>query len=107
MPKNYLPKDRSAEVSGVLGSDPAKTNGFDVLLSESDIAEGSHVLHVVVKTAGGQLLDVNQGDVDGYDIVGIKPAGQTNPPSGDAAIVAIAAVGCIALAGVIVAKKVR
>ncbi len=100
-------KDRSGEVSAVLGSDPAKTNGFDVLLSESDIAEGTHVLHVVVKTKGGQLLDVNQGDVDGYSVVGTKAGGQSNPPSGDAAIIAIATIGCIALAGVVVAKKVR
>lgn len=100
-------KDRSNEVAAVIGSDPAKTNGFDVLLSEGDLAEGNHVLHVVVKTAGGQLLDVNQGDVDGYSVVGTKTGGQPNPPSGDAAIIAIAAVGCIALAGVVVAKKVR
>ena len=100
-------KDRSAEVSGVIGSDPAKTNGFDVLLNESDIAEGTHVLHVVVKTKGGKLLDVNQGDVDGYRVVGTKTGGQSNPPSGDAAIIAIATVACIALAGVVVAKKVR
>ena len=100
-------KDRSAEVSGAIGSDPAKTNGFDVLLSEGELAEGSHVLHVVVKTKGGKLLDVNQGDIDGYGIIGTKPATQTNPPSGDAAIIAIAAVACIALAGVVVAKKVR
>ena len=33
--------------------------------------------------------------------------GPSNPGSGDAAIIAIAAVGCIALAGVVVAKKVR
>ena len=31
----------------------------------------------------------------------------SNPHSGDAAIIAIAAVGCIALAGVVIAKKVR
>ena len=36
-----------------------------------------------------------------------EQGGQTNPPSGDAAVVAIAAVGCIALAGVVVSKKVK
>ena len=35
------------------------------------------------------------------------PAEPSNPGSGDAAIIAIAAVGCVALAGVVVAKKVK
>ena len=66
-------KDRSAEVSGVIGSDPAKTNGFDVRLSTNDIPAGEHVLHVVLKTAGGALLDVNQGSSDGFKVVGTGP----------------------------------
>ena len=39
-------------------------------------------------------------------LIGSAPEG-SNPGSGDAAIIAIAAVGCIALAGAVVAKKVK
>lgn len=56
------------------------------------------------------------GDMDGVFTVesvvfsDTDPAAQQggeNPGSGDAAIIAIAAVGCVALAGVVVAKKVK
>ena len=43
--------------------------------------------------------EVSGGDTTGGDV--------TPPPTADAAVIAIAAVACIALAGVVVAKKVR
>ena len=45
----------------------------------------------------------------GTGVAAEEPAEQPgeNPPSGDVAIIAIAAVGCVALAGVVVAKKVK
>ncbi len=100
-------EERSNEIVSVMHSDPAKTNGFNVQIAANELPAGEHVIHVVVKTAGGEFLDVNDGENDGFKVVGTKPVDEPNPPSGDAAIIAIATIGCIALAGVVVAKKVR
>ena len=100
-------QERSVEIVSVMGSDLDKTNGFNLTINESDLPEGEHVIHIVAKTGSGVLLDVNQDGSDGFTVLGTKPADQPNPPSGDAAIIAIATIGCIALAGVVVAKKVR
>ena len=96
-----------ADVQAYFGLERSVANGFDVRFSTNDLSEGEHTVHVVVKTESGKLFDVNPADSDGFSVTGTKPASQTNPPSGDAVTVAVAAVGCIALAGVVVAKKVR
>ena len=69
------------------------------------MSEGEHTVHVVVKTEGGKLLDVNKPGEDGFKVVGTGAA--ANPGTADAAVIAIAAVACVALAGVVIAKKVR
>ena len=45
--------------------------------------------------------------VEPYEEQAEQPVEPSNPGSGDAAVIAIATVGCIALAGVVVAKKAR
>ena len=97
--------DRSAEVSGVMGSDPAKTNGFEVKIAAADLPAGEHSISVIVKTKGGELLKVNKDEADTFTFVGTGAA--ANPGTADAAVIAIAAVACVALAGVVIAKKVR
>ena len=97
--------DRSAEVSGVMGSDPAKTNGFEVKIAAADLPAGEHSISVIVKTKGGELLKVNKDEADTFTFVGTGAA--ANPGTADAAVIAIAAVACVALAGVVIAKKVK
>ncbi len=102
--------DRSAEVSGVMGSDPAKTNGFDVKIAAADLPAGEHTVSVIVKTKGGELLKVNKDEADTFTFVGTgsEAEPETQPPAtADAAVIAIAAVACVALAGVVIAKKVK
>ena len=67
-------QERSAEIVSVMQSDPAKTNGFNVQIAASSVPAGEHVLHVVVKTKGGECLDVNQDDADGFKVVGTGDA---------------------------------
>jgi len=102
--------DRSAEVSGVMGSDPAKTNGFEVKIAAADLPAGEHTVSVIVKTKGGELLKVNKDEADTFTFVGTgseaEPETQS-PATADAAVIAIAAVACVALAGVVIAKKVK
>ena len=63
-------QERSAEIVSVMGSDPAKTNGFNVQVAKDSIPEGEHVLHVVVKSKGGACVDVNSDDSDGFKVTG-------------------------------------
>lgn len=97
--------DRSAEVSGVMSSDPAKTNGFEVKIAAADLPAGEHSISVIVKTKGGELLKVNKDEADTFTFVGTGAA--ANPGTADVAVIAIAAVACVALAGVVIAKKVK
>lgn len=97
--------DRSAEVSGVMSSDPAKTNGFEVKIAAADLPAGEHSISVIVKTKGGELLKVNKDEADTFTFVGTGAA--ANPGTADAAVIAIAAAACVALAGVVIAKKVK
>ena len=109
-------QERSQEIVSVMNSDPAKTNGFNISIDAADVPAGEHTIHVVVKTSGGAVLDVNHQDGgDGYKVVGKgaptapEQGGETpvNPGTADASVIAIAAVACVALAGVVIAKKVR
>ena len=100
-------QERSAEIVSVMGSDLDKTNGFNITINAADLPAGEHVIHVVAKTGNGTLLDVNQDDSDGFKVVGTGSENVPSAPTSDAAIIAISALGCIALAGVVIAKKVR
>ena len=90
-------QERSQEIVSVMSSDPAKTNGFNISINAADVPAGEHTIHVVVKTSGkGAPTAPEQG--------GETPV---NPGTAAASVIAIAAVACVALAGVVIAKKVR
>ena len=79
-------------------------NGFDITADVSNVGKGAHTMTIVVKCADGTVLDIATFAFTQQ----LEAAAPVEPsPTGDAAIIAIAAVGCIALAGVVVAKKVR
>ncbi|MBQ3870636.1 MAG: hypothetical protein II777_08830 [Clostridia bacterium] len=115
----YSVKADRPDVSDYFGVDPSVVGGFDFHLDPADIEAGEHVLHVVVKTAKGAVLDINPSDRDGFTVNGFKaPDAPVDPgdepdepdePAGtsDAAVIAAAAVGCMALAGAITVKKVK
>lgn len=100
-------QDRAAEL--------AKANfpggqGFKVDVPVAGLKEGKHTIDVYVKAADGTILKVvkNKEGVD-YQ-VGVtfnvnKAAGTDNPQTADAAIVAVAAVSVVALAGAFIGKK--
>ena len=67
------------------------------------------LITAVAKDEAGNVYDFIEFSLNGqYEgAPAEQPSEPSNPGSGDAAIIAIAAVGCVALAGVVVAKKVR
>ena len=107
--------ERSAEVSAVIGSDPAKTNGFIVELNAADLSAGQHTIHVVVKTTSGAILDVNPEGQDGFVVTGTAaepgtvPATEpeTAPATGDMTVAVFAAVAVLAMGAAMVFMKKR
>ena len=92
------------DVQAAFGITAEEGNGYDMSFDVSGIGKGEHTVRIVVKGSDGEVVDVN-----GFTFTQeLEAAAQpTNPPAGDAAVVAIAAVGCIALAGAVVSKKVK
>ena len=60
------------DVDAYFGVDPSVTAGFYLVFDLTDVTEEDHILHIVVKTASGALLDVNE-IYDGYAFAGVKP----------------------------------
>ena len=89
-------------------------NGFDITLDLANVGKGAHTITILVKAADGDVIEVTdfqvtqqlEGDGSG-DVSGTPAPVTTNPTTGDAAVIAIAAVAVVALAGVVVAKKVK
>ena len=80
---------------------------FDVrVLAEGSIVFYQRNNYITVDDFKLVSASLDDGQQDGGEQGG-ESGGSENPGSGDAAIIAIAAVGCIALAGVVAAKKVR
>ena len=96
-----------ADVQGAFGVTADVANGFDITADVSGIGKGLHTFTMVVKCADGDVLDVDAFTFT-QELEAAAPSDPGEPaPTSDAAIIAIAAVGCIALAGVVVAKKVK
>ncbi len=83
---------------------------FDFSADVSNVGKGEHTFTIVIKAQDGTVADLSPS----FKFVQQKEASSEQPsdpgepaPTSDAAIIAIAAVGCIALAGVVVAKKVK
>lgn len=66
--------DNRPDVADYFGIDPSVVGGFDFHLKPEDLPEGEHIIHVVVKTADGSVLDINNTTDDGYTLVGTKKA---------------------------------
>lgn len=121
----YSVADNRPDVSDYFKIDPSVVGGFDFHLKPGDLAEGEHIIHVVVKTADGSVLDINNATDDGYTLIGTKkaePADESadeptepavttepeqpeNPKTSDVSVAAVAAVVCVALAGAVALKK--
>ena len=121
----YSVADNRPDVSDYFKIDPSVVGGFDFHLKPGDLAEGEHIIHVVVKTADGSVLDINNATDDGYTLIGTKkaepadesadeptepavttePGQPENPKTSDASVAAVAAVVCVALAGAVALKK--
>ena len=88
-------------------------NGFDITLDLANVGKGAHTITILVKAADGDVIDVTDFQVtqqlegDGSGDVSGTAAPATNPTTADASVIAIAAVAVVALAGVVVAKKVK
>ena len=89
--------------AAVFGPDGASLGSFDVTVAEEG-ALGFYQRndHITVDN-----LKVNAIASESGEQPGDTPATPENPTTADASVIAIAAVACIALAGVVVAKKVR
>lgn len=73
--------DNRPDVSDYFGIDPSVVGGFDFHLKPEDLTEGEHIIHVVVKTSDGSVLDINNTTDDGYTLLGTKkvePAEQSS-----------------------------
>ena len=81
----------------------AAAEGFYLTADVSNVGKGAHTMKVFTVDADGNLVDT------GFEIpfTQEKEATKPTPETGDAAVIAIAAVACIALAGVVISKKVR
>ena len=121
----YSVADNRPDVSDYFKIDPSVVGGFDFHLKPGDLAEGEHIIHVVVKTADGSVLDINNATDDGYTLIGTKkvepadepadeptepavttePGQPENPQTSDVSVAAVAAVVCVALAGAVALKK--
>ena len=121
----YSVADNRPDVSDYFQIDPSVVGGFDFHLKPGDLAEGEHIIHVVVKTADGSVLDINNATDDGYTLIGTKkvePADESadeptepavtvesgqpeNPKTSDVSVAAVAAVVCVTLAGAVALKK--
>ena len=121
----YSVADNRPDVSDYFKIDPSVVGGFDFHLKPGDLAEGEHIIHVVVKTADGYVLDINNTTDDGYTLIGTKkvepadepadeptepavttePGQPENPQTSDVSVAAVAAVVCVALAGAVALKK--
>ena len=96
-----------ADVQSYFGVAAEVANGFDITADVSNVGKGAHSFSMLVKTADGDVIEVDSFRFT-QQLEGAAPEDPGEPtPTGDAAIIAIAAVGCIALAGVVVVKKAR
>ncbi|MBO4869248.1 MAG: hypothetical protein J5585_06010 [Clostridia bacterium] len=81
----------------------ADANGFDMKIDVSNVGKGAHTIKIYAVDANGELVDTTFE----LPFTQEKEATKPTPETGDAAVIAIAAVACVALAGVVISKKVR
>jgi hypothetical protein len=90
------------DVQEAFGVDATVADGFEMTIDISKVAKGDHTITFVVKASDGNVFDMGS-----YDFTSTYEGPDENPGTADASVIAIATVACIALAGVVIAKKVR
>jgi hypothetical protein len=81
--------------------------GFEFDIDVSNVGKGEHTIKIYAIDENGELVDTTYAcPFTQEKEVSSDPAPE-NPATSDAAVVAIAAVACIAFAGAVIAKKVR
>ncbi len=96
--------DGSYTKAAVFGPDGASLGSFDVTVAEEGaLAFYQRNDHITVDNLKVNAIAEEAGEQPGGD----TPADPVNPGTADASVIAVAAVACVALAGVVVAKKVR
>ena len=90
------------DVQTAFGVDATVADGFEMTIDISKVAKGDHTITFVVKASDGNVFDMGS-----YDFTSTYEGPAENPATADASVIAIAAVACIALAGVVIAKKVK
>ena len=82
---------------------------YDFRADVSNVGVGQHTFTVVIKAKDGTIADMTPSFTFNQQLhaTGAIVPPDDNPGTADAAVIAIAAVACIALAGVVVAKKVK
>ena len=78
--------------------------GFNFDIDVSNVGKGAHTIKIFVVDANGELVDTT------FELPFTQEkeaAAPENPGTADASVIAVAAVACVALAGVVVAKKVK
>lgn len=91
--------------------------GFEFTVNVSEVGKGAHTLKIYAVDENGDLVDTTFACPFTQEKEASAPSGtqddnnnnnnNNNPATADMAVVAVAAVACIALAGVVIFKKVR
>ena len=81
--------------------------GFEISIDVEKIGLGEHIVNFYAVDGEDDLVDTEYALTFVQELDPDAAAEPVNPGSGDAAVIAVAAVGCIALAGAAAAKKVK
>lgn len=88
----------------VKGQIDQTAEGFNIDIDVSNVGKGAHTIKIFAVDANGELVDTT------FELPFTQEkeaAAPENPGTADASVIAVAAVACVALAGVVVAKKVK
>ncbi len=88
----------------VKGAIDQTAEGFSFDIDVSNVGKGAHKIKIFAVDANGELVDTT------FELPFTQEKGAAapeNPGTADASVIAVAAVACVALAGVVVAKKVK
>ena len=88
----------------VKGQIDQTAEGFNFDIDVSNVGKGAHTIKIFAVDANGELVDTT------FELPFTQEkeaAAPENPGTADASVIAVTAVACVALAGVVVAKKVK
>lgn len=88
----------------VKGQIDQTAEGFNFDIDVSNVGKGAHTIKIFAVDANGELVDTTFELPFTQEKEAATPE---NPGTADASVIAVAAVACVALAGVVVAKKAK